>query len=82
MRLGEPEDIARQREHYEEAIKRNNIIISDLKKADPKKNKDVFAVESKIEETGRNIARLQKILSEMRSSPQQESPKKEKGKQK
>jgi ferritin-like metal-binding protein YciE len=66
----------------EEAIKRNNATINDLRKADPRRNKDVLAVESKIEETGRNIARLEKILSEIRSNPQGEEVKNAKGKQK
>jgi ferritin-like metal-binding protein YciE len=68
--MKEPDEFTKEREHYEEMIKQNNIIIGKLRKeGDPKKNKEVFAIESKIEETEHNIARLEKILAEMRASP-------------
>jgi hypothetical protein len=41
-----------------------------LRKGESKKSKDLITVESKIEETGRNIIRMEKILSEMKSNPQ------------
>lgn len=45
----EPDEMLKQREHYEETIKRNNEIIRDLKKGEQKKSKEIVSKESKIE---------------------------------
>lgn len=40
MSLKEPDEISKQREHYEDTVKRNNAIISEYRKGgDSKKNK-------------------------------------------